>query len=223
MRPLLTSQSFCQVLQPVPTAQDHWQTQLRLSTCSPSASRQGPIRKGPHQLCQTLDCPNPRQSIMGESKYTIHILTMLDACTNWIELALIPTANSKSCAIRFDTDWLCRYPCPTEVGHDNGPEFIGEEFQELLISYGIKSKPTTVKNPSAQALVERLHLMLGDHLCTSIYVIDDWHEDVNHLIQACAWAIRTTSPSNLPYNPSQFTFGMDMIFREHTKIEWKML
>jgi hypothetical protein len=31
------------------------------------------------------------------------------------------------------------------AGHDNGNAFMGEEFQELLISYGIESKPTTVK------------------------------------------------------------------------------
>jgi hypothetical protein len=148
---------------------------------------------------------------------------MLDACTNWVELALIPTANAKSCAIQFDTNWLCRYPRPTAVGHDNGSEFIGEEFQELLSSYDIKSKPTTVKNPTAQALVERLHLTLGDQLRVSIYLIDDWHEDVNHLLQACAWAIRTTSPSNSPYNPSQLAFGMDMIFRQQVKIDWQLL
>ncbi len=91
------------------------------------------------------------------------------------------------------------------------------------MSYDIKSKPTTVKNPTAQALVERLHLTLGDHLRTAIYNIDDWQDDVNHLIQACAWAIRTTNPSNSPYNPSQLAFGMDMIFRQHMKIDWQML
>ena len=59
----------------------------------------------------------------------------------------------------------------------------------MLASYGIKSKPTTVKNPTAQALLEKLHLTLGNHLRVSIYSNDDWHEDVNHLLQACAWAI----------------------------------
>lgn len=73
-----------------------------------------------------------------ESPYKIHILTMVDACSNWCELALIPTANSKSVAAQFDANWLCRYPRPSEVGHDNGNEFMGEEFQELLISYDIK-------------------------------------------------------------------------------------
>ena len=144
---------------------------------------------------------------------------MLNACTNWVELTLIPTTNSKSCTIQLDTYWLCHYPHPTEVGHDNDSEFIGEEFQELLISYDLKSKPTTVKNPMAQALVKCLHLTLGDHLRVSIYSIDHWHEDINNLLQACAWAIQTTSPSNSPYNPCQLTFGMEMIFRQQVKID----
>ena len=55
-------------------------------------------------------------------------------------------------AKQFDINWLCRYPRPTEVGYDNGKEFIGEGFQELLLSYNITAKPTTVKNPTAQAL-----------------------------------------------------------------------
>ena len=93
---------------------------------------------------------------------------MLDACTNSVELALIPRANAMSCANQFNINWLCCYPHPTKVGHDNGLEFIGKEFQELLASYDIQSKPTTVKNPTAQALVERLHLTLGDHLRTAI-------------------------------------------------------
>jgi hypothetical protein len=128
-----------------------------------------------------------------------------------------------SVATQFDINWLCRYLRPTEIGYDNGKEFIGEEFQELLLSYDITPKPTTVKNPTAQALVERLHLTLGNQLRTAIYSIDDCHEDINHLLQACAWAIRTTVPSNAPHNPSQLVFGMDMIFHQQAKIDWQLL
>eukprot|EP00804_Cyclotella_cryptica_P023191 CCRYP_000401-RA/>CCRYP_000401-RA protein AED:0.13 eAED:-0.06 QI:0/-1/0/1/-1/0/1/0/97 len=95
-----------------------------------------------------------------------------------------------------------------EVGYDNGKEFIDEEFQELLVSYDITPKPTTVKNPTAQALVERLHQTLCDHLRTSNYSIDNWSKDINHLLQSCAWVIRTTVPSNAPHNPSQLVFRM---------------
>lgn len=106
-----------------------------------------------------VDCTGPwtvhiKSDITGElSPYKIHILTMVDAAANWVELAMIPTANSRSCTKQFDLCWLCRYPCPNTVEHDNGNEFIGEEFQELLTSYDIKSSPTTVTktqhNPSS--------------------------------------------------------------------------
>ena len=33
---------------------------------------------------------------------------------------------------------------------------MGIEFQELLLSYGIKPKPTTVKNPQANTIVEHI-------------------------------------------------------------------
>ena len=81
----------------------------------------------------------------------------------------------------------------------------------------------TVKNPTSQALVEWLHLTLRDHLRTSIYSINNWSKDINHLLQSCAWAIRTTVPSNAPHNPSQLIFRMDMIFRQQAKIDWQLL
>ncbi|KAL7484109.1 hypothetical protein ACHAW6_009750 [Cyclotella cf. meneghiniana] len=125
--------------------------------------------------------------------------------------------------MQFNKQWLCCYPRPMECGHNNDNEFIGEEFQELLLSYDIKSKPTTVKNPTAQSVIERLHLTLGDNLRTSIYSDNDWQDDIDHLIQAVAWALHTTTQSNIPYNPGQLTFGMDMIFCQKIKVDWQLL
>ena len=106
-------------------------------------------------------------------------------------------ASSKMVATQFDIKWLCHYPQPTKLGYDNGKEIIGKEFQELLVSYDITGKPATVKNPTAQALMECLHLTLGDQLRVSIYSFDDLHKDVNHLLQSCAWVILSTGPSNI--------------------------
>ena len=94
---------------------------------------------------------------MGESKYNIHILTMFDACTT------CPDTNCQlqelHQPIQHEFTVLLSSSYQSQPWH--GTEFIGEEFQELLTSYNIKSKPTTVKNPMAQALVECLHLTLG--------------------------------------------------------------
>jgi transposase InsO family protein len=49
-----------------------------------------------------------------------------------------------------------------ECIHDNGSEFVGIEFQEMLQSYGIKSGPTTVRNPQSNAIIERSHQVIAN-------------------------------------------------------------
>jgi hypothetical protein len=92
----------------------------------------------------------------------------------------------------------------------------------MLESYGIISKPTTVKNPTANAIVERIQGILGEQLRATIFATD-WSDDVDTLIQACAYALRATSPSNNPYSPAQLAFGCDMLFRQKVIIDWEWL
>jgi hypothetical protein len=51
------------------------------------------------------------------------------------------------------------------VIHDAGTEF-GREFGDLLSSNGIQEVTTTVKNPRANAILERVHGVIGDMLRT---------------------------------------------------------
>ncbi len=93
---------------------------------------------------------------------------MVDTCTNWSEATLLLNHSAKHAAKKFDKAWLCSKPCPLQVVHNNGTEFIGAEFQEMLSSYNIEPKCTKVKNPTANALVEHLHSTLEDQLQTKI-------------------------------------------------------
>ena len=99
---------------------------------------------------------------IGDRK--ILTLTAVDQGTGFPEIWPIETASSYVCATVFDKNWLCRYPRPKRVVYDNGSEFTGQEFQELLASYGVEAKPTTVKNPEANGTVERLNLIMRDIL-----------------------------------------------------------
>ena len=47
--------------------------------------------------------------------------------------------------------WLCRYPRCRYLIYDNGSEFK-LHFETLCDSYGIKRKPTTIKNPQGNAI-----------------------------------------------------------------------
>ena len=66
----------------------------------------------------------------------------------------------------FDRNKLCRYPRPQKVIHDDGGNFVSFNFQEICLSYGITTSPTTVKNARSNSAVKRMHLTAADMLCT---------------------------------------------------------
>ncbi len=69
-------------------------------------------------------------------------------------------------AEKFDQVWLCSKPRPQIIVHNNGTEFTGAEFQEMLSSYDIEAEQTTVKNPTANSLIKQIHSPLEDQLRT---------------------------------------------------------
>ncbi len=115
-------------------------------------------------------------------------LTMINPASSWFEIAELPiakrlrrqTVNSKELLIAdeiFDKTseriaklvnkiWLCRYPQCRHLICDNVSEFK-LHFEYLCESYGIKRKPTTVKNPRANGMLECVHQVLGQMLCTA--------------------------------------------------------
>ena len=61
----------------------------------------------------------------------------------------------------FDNESLCRYPRPHYVIFDSDTEF-GSNFRELLESYSIVPKQTTIKNPHANVYIERTHHVIAN-------------------------------------------------------------
>jgi hypothetical protein len=116
----------------------------------------------------------------------IHALTSIDNATGWPEFIAIQNKTSHHIALLFDSEWLCHYPRPARVVFDNGTEFTGSEFQELLNSYGIKPVPTTVRNPKSNGVIERVHLTMGDMLRTMTFHGSDWFADMQRALDAVA-------------------------------------
>eukprot|EP00804_Cyclotella_cryptica_P027108 CCRYP_013625-RA/>CCRYP_013625-RA protein AED:0.09 eAED:0.09 QI:0/-1/0/1/-1/0/1/0/77 len=62
--------------------------------------------------------------------------------------------------------WFSRYPrCQYKI-YDNGSEFK-LHFKALCESYGSTSKPTSFKNPQANAILERVHQVISSMLQTA--------------------------------------------------------
>jgi hypothetical protein len=115
-------------------------------------------------------------------------LTMIDPDSSWFEIAELPvveqlrrqTVNGKELLIAdeiFDKTseliaklvnktWLCRCPRCCHLMYDNGSEFK-LHFKYLCESYSITCKPTMVENPQANGILEHVHQVLGQMLCTA--------------------------------------------------------
>ena len=92
---------------------------------------------------------------------------MIDPATGWFEIHEISDMKSITVANVVEQEWLSRYPRPSQVIYDRGSEFIGHEFQRMIKEdYGIVRKPISSKNPQANAIIERIHQVVGNILCT---------------------------------------------------------
>jgi hypothetical protein len=157
-------------------------------------------------------------------------LTMIDPTSSWFEVVELPTitrlmtrtVNGKEKVIKeenFDKSsdrisqivnkiWLCRYPRCRYLIYDNGSEFK-LHFETLCDSYGIKHKPTMIKNPQANAICERVHQVLGTMMRASeLDMAGSVHPaDIDTFIDNAAWAIRSTHHTVLKASPGAAIFG----------------
>jgi hypothetical protein len=109
--------------------------------------------------------------------------------------------------------WLSRYPRCRYIIYDNGSEFK-LNFNYIYETYGIKRKPTTIKNPQANAILERLHQVLAQMLHTSELDMAKTitPDKVDVFLDNAAWAIRSTYYTVLKASPGAAIFGRNMPF-----------
>jgi hypothetical protein len=107
------------------------------------------------------------------------------------------------------------------VVYDNGSEFK-LYFKALCDSYGLVRKPTTIKNPQANAINERIHQVIGNMLRTSGIEGSDLDENdpFDEFLTNAAWAIRSTHHSTLGCSPGAAIFGRDMMFNLPHAADW---
>jgi hypothetical protein len=82
-----------------------------------------------------------------------HALTMIDTVTNLVEMQRVNSTSAQDAANAFEMNWLFKYPRPVRIIHDQGTEFMGDNFQSLLRRWGIRNAPISVRNPQANASV----------------------------------------------------------------------
>ncbi|KAE8993900.1 hypothetical protein PR001_g19447 [Phytophthora rubi] len=157
--------------------------------------------------------------LVGPFPQNYYCLTAIEQQFRWLEVIVQKGKGSAATALSFERAWLCRYPRPKFVVHDQGPEFTGDEFQALLLSMAIKDKPITAKNPQANAICERVHLEIMNVLRAR----PDLNDQLEVVLDYAAYAIRASYHTVLRASPAQLLFGEDMITRELHFANWSFL
>jgi hypothetical protein len=99
------------------------------------------------------------------------------------------------------------------------------KFEYLCDSYGIKRKPTRIKNPKANAILERVHQVPGKMLRTAEINMADsvTLNDVNVFLDNAAWAICSIYHTVLKASPGVAIFGWDMLFDIPFIADWNKI
>ena len=122
-------------------------------------------------------------TLKGKDKMQIDFMciTMIDPATSWFEIVELPISQheldipkgtkghkgkdkhiqskqpysdkmSATVGRLVNKTWFSRYPCSQYIIYDNRSEFK-LHFETLFESYGLKRKPTSVRNPQANAIL----------------------------------------------------------------------
>ena len=163
-----------------------------------------------------FDLIGPWQVTIGSWVLSFQALTCIDTGTSLAEVICINNTSSKHISMLFENNWLARYPWPSHCVHNNGGKFMGAAFLHMLHANGIKDVTTTVKNPQANAICERLHQSISNSLRTMIHTYPPNSMDqINDIMDTCfvtaTYASRVAVHCTLHMSPCTFIFQRDMI------------
>ena len=169
------------------------------------------------------DCIRPWVvELCGGRDYSLHALTTINLTTNLLEIEPIVMQTAAECARAFENGWLSRYPHPLRVILDQGSEFMGSAFQDLLRRAGIKSMPTTARKPQGNSIIEALHKSVGQVLCTLVHIhrpqtVHQAKATGDTALAMAMHATRCASHQALHHlTPGSFAFQRDMFFTCHS-------
>jgi hypothetical protein len=163
----------------------------------------------------------------NQEPLVLKAVTMIDPATGWFEVQEYGDKRAGTIANIVEQTWYARYPWPTEITYDRGNEFIGHAFQTDFIKneYGTKVRGATVRNPQANAILERVHQVVANLVRT--FDLENSDVDENDpwsgILAAAAFAVRSTFHTTLQATPGQLVFGRDMIFNIKHVANWQSI
>ena len=162
-----------------------------------------------------VDLIGPWNVQLFNDSYDFYALTCIDIATGYPDAVRLQNKTAEHVGLQFENLWLSRYPRPLRCIHDPGPEFIGWGFQRVLTRANIRDAPTTVRNPQANAICERLHQSVAKALRIQLNArpppnVLHIGKFVDTILATALHAVRSTIHTTLGVTPGALVFHRDM-------------
>ena len=108
--------------------------------------------------------------------------------------------------ISFYTSASSSIPPPLEVVCDNGGEFVGPEFRNLLKAYKIKLSFITPRHPQANGMTERDNHTISE--CVR-KLVDEGHSDWDAYVPKVVYALNTAVHEMTGFSPFFLLHGFE--------------
>ena len=159
----------------------------------------------------------------GKEPLKLWCITMIDPATSWFEMKEIQNKEAITTANIVEQTWLTRYPIPQIITYDRGTEFMADFAEMIENDYGIKRRGTTVRNPQANAILERIHQTIGNIIRTFAKDNLDENDPWAGILTATMFAIRATYHTTLQATPAQLVFGRDSLMNIKFEANWAFI
>ena len=163
-----------------------------------------------------VDCIGPWTFERNGIKMKVRALTMIDPVTNLVEIAQISSTKSEEVTDVFTNTWLSRYPIPSRVVADNGPEFAGADWEFNAMDWGMKKVRISSWSPTSNSIIESIHKVMGQIMRTVLAEKNptnarEMQQAVDEAVARCIRACRCAANTSLQgFAPGTLVFGRDM-------------
>ena len=163
-----------------------------------------------------IDLIGPWKVKFQADVYSFYALTCIDPATGFPEAERIANKTALHVGLKFENIWCSRYPRPILCVHDPGPEFKGDDFQAVLRRLHIADKCTTVRNPQANAICERLHQTMEKTIRILVHRrppqnVTNIAELIDTALSSSLHSVRSTNNATLGISPGAIVYNRDMI------------
>ena len=96
-------------------------------------------------------------------------MMIIDSVTDLIQIAWVTSTKSTKNAHTFKNAWLAWCPTPEKVVADNGLEINCNEWEFMLMDWGIQKGRISSHTPAADTIVESSHHVIDQILCMTLH------------------------------------------------------